>query len=237
MFKFIPTRKTWTCAQTQKPTLMQNKHMRQAPQSVALKNRRSCQKSRTSALQLHRWMHCFRRGGKTASATVVRPKIFRKSFFDLTAGESYWQQTLIDKTSNICTKTPAIDRTTHKILESLWIKKLVFLFFAANFAASLYVNVSTLKDERLARGSTAHCFCETLLSPRKQLKLNFISNSLFVVGTLSKLDVLPDEVREAFVNNGLEGAHFYSFKKLLKNNVLYTSELHEGTRKTKSSCV
>ena len=89
---------------------------------------------------------------------------------------------------------------------------------------SLYMNISVMRHEICRPGSDIDTFCDRVLSSSKRKKGEEIIPSLFVIGKLSKLTRLPNEVGSFFNNETIKRT--YRFKRLLKNNVLYTSQTY-----------
>lgn len=97
---------------------------------------------------------------------------------------------------------------------------------------NMYIIVYTLRNEWLKENSDAFNYCETLSNPMKRLKLTRIDESLYIVGSISKLNT--NESQQIMNSNNLPGTNIFLFKKLYKNKMLYSSLADQKNKKTKS---
>lgn len=104
------------------------------------------------------------------------------------------------------------------------------------FGASLFINTFTLNKELLVPGTPPHSFCKKLLSATKQMKLQVIDHLVYIVGTLSKFPI-PQNIRQVILNHGIRGENVIPFKKLMKNNLVYSSESYTRSKLTDSTYV
>ena len=102
-------------------------------------------------------------------------------------------------------------------------------------AASLFIITYTLNQELLVEGRKAYAFCKKLHSPTKQMKLQTIGPSLYIIGTTTK-NQIPVDVQQELENNGIVARRKTVFKQIFKNGKVYSSELYTRSKKTNSTC-
>ena len=95
-----------------------------------------------------------------------------------------------------------------------------------HYGVSLFINTYSPSQELLVEGTASYSFCKRLHSPTKQMKLQSIGELVAIVGTLRIRQQVPLDVQEAFANKGIEAHLFIIFRKLLKNKMVYSSEIY-----------
>lgn len=99
----------------------------------------------------------------------------------------------------------------------------------------MFINTYSLNQEVLNEGRKAYAFCKKLHSPTKQIKLQTVVQSLYIIGT-TKTSTIPIDVEEEIENNGIVAERKTIFQKLMQNEIVYSSELHTRSKKTNSTC-
>ena len=97
---------------------------------------------------------------------------------------------------------------------------------------SILIKVHALRHEWLKNNKIANDFCN---NTKKRLKLTSIENSIFAVGTITKMK--ESSAREIMSTYSLVGSNIFLFKKIYKNKIVYYSELSQKDLKTESHFV
>ena len=103
------------------------------------------------------------------------------------------------------------------------------------FNLNMFLKVHTLKYDWLKKDSDIYLFCDRLLSPQRRLRLTNVDRSIYIVGIASKIKAL--EAEQILTKYDLSGKNVFSFKKLYKNNVLFTSKAAQKNQGTQSFSV
>ena len=99
---------------------------------------------------------------------------------------------------------------------------------------SFFINFSGIKHEVCEENSTATAFYQDIFSSSKVKRKKQADTISYIVGKLTKINEVPDEISHVFQDD--LGLKYYTFKKLLHNNLLYKSKTYKSL-KTNSNYV
>lgn len=100
---------------------------------------------------------------------------------------------------------------------------------------NIHITVYSLKHIWLKQGSVGYNFCEKILSSKKQLRLTSIGQFLFIVGTVKKLP--NHQSIELSLKYNLVDKNIFSFERLKKSKIIYTTKLYSRDKKNASYVV
>lgn len=103
-------------------------------------------------------------------------------------------------------------------------------------AVSTYLNMTTLKNQKLMEGRSVTSFCESLNYKIGRLKRHRIADSIYIIGLCEALLPLPPDIREILVHSNIQdGTNYFSYQRLLKNKIMFCSGDYRRSKRSDST--
>ncbi|KAJ8673629.1 hypothetical protein QAD02_004891 [Eretmocerus hayati] len=99
----------------------------------------------------------------------------------------------------------------------------------------LHIKLHTLRYEWLKPNTIAYTFFENTIGPKRRMKLIKIDDTVSAVGKVSRLK--STERLKILTENNLNGSNVFSFRKIYKQKMIFTSADDERERETESHYV